>query len=194
VTSKRAPSPTKLSIDYLRAQGYVVGQVERINRGAATRGIVITHDLFGFADLVAVRADVPGVLLVQVTAGGNGPARERKILSLTASGVCRRAGNRIEVHDWRKRGKLKQPTLYRTDIGSETVVVAPATSNAARGATMSPAKASEAKGAGNLAVRTFQPGLAHGPECPDCRVKNPIHPVYREVKAGMRAGYPKGSR
>ena len=109
-------TPTARSIALLRAEGYVVGQVERLNRGAASRGVVITHDLFGFADLAAVNG-VPGsgTLYVQVTAGGHGPEREAKIRSLGSARRVLLAGNRIEVHDWRRR-KVRGTAVERVQV------------------------------------------------------------------------------
>ena len=56
---------------YLRDQGYTVAIVEHYNCFTKRR-----HDLFGFADLLAIRENE--VMLVQVTSGTNVSARDRK--------------------------------------------------------------------------------------------------------------------
>jgi len=69
-------------------------------------------DLFGFADLVMVRAGSrpssmmdtpPGLVAVQVTGGGNGPARVAKIKAEPAAAAWLRAGAKIQVWDYRQR-------------------------------------------------------------------------------------------
>lgn len=67
-------SPSSRSAAYLEAQGFMVGKVDRYI--AACRQ---TFDLFGFGDLIAVKAGAPHVL-IQTTSGANLAARVDKIL------------------------------------------------------------------------------------------------------------------
>lgn len=90
-----ATSPTQRSLKYLRDQGYTVAIVEWFNYWTKRR-----HDLFQFADLMAIRENE--VLLVQVTSGTNVSARIKKIAENEHIGAVRKAGIRVEVHGWRK--------------------------------------------------------------------------------------------
>lgn len=92
---------TQRTKDLLQAQGYIVDYGERVNAGAAKRGVHVKNDLFGFADLAAIHPDEKGTLYIQVTEGGHGPERVRKILALNAAKVALKGGNRIWVIDWR---------------------------------------------------------------------------------------------
>jgi len=93
---------------HLEALGWVVDVVEQ-----RIPHCFITRDLFGFADL-ACCAVGRGVLLVQATSGGNGPARAAKIRAEARAGIWLAASpfNRIQVHDWRKRaGQTKRELM-----------------------------------------------------------------------------------
>jgi hypothetical protein len=88
-------SPTQRSLKLLRDLGYTVAIVEHWNHFTKRR-----NDLFGFADLLAIRENE--VLLVQVTSGTNTSARVKKITESEHIGIVRDAGIRVEVHGWRK--------------------------------------------------------------------------------------------
>lgn len=88
-------SPTQRSLKYLRDQGYTVAIVEYFNYFTKRR-----HDLFQFADLMAIRKGE--VMLVQVTSGSNVSARVKKITENEHIGAVRDAGIRVCVHGWRK--------------------------------------------------------------------------------------------
>lgn len=88
-------SPTQRSLEHLRKMGYTVVVVEYYNAFTKRR-----HDLFQFADLLAIRENE--VLLVQVTSGSNVSARVKKITDNEHIGAVRKAGIRVEVHGWRK--------------------------------------------------------------------------------------------
>ena len=90
-----ATSPTQRSLKYLRESGYTVAIVEYFNYFTKRR-----HDLFQFADLLAIRENE--VLLVQVTSGSNVSARIKKITENEHIAAVRKAGMRVEVHGWRK--------------------------------------------------------------------------------------------
>lgn len=93
-----AATPTSRSLELLRRRGYTVAKVEHWNNFARRR-----QDLFGWADILAIRADRPGVLGVQTTSADNMAARLRKIASEPSARVWLLAGNRIVVHGWAKR-------------------------------------------------------------------------------------------
>jgi len=90
-------SPTQLSLRDLRAAGYTVAIVEHWNAFSRKR-----YDLFGFADLFAVRPSE--VLLVQTTSSSNASARVKKIMTEPNAVACAAAGIRVHVHGWRKVG------------------------------------------------------------------------------------------
>ena len=92
-----AKSPTAKSLAHLRCSGYFATVVEQWVPGANIR-----RDAFGFADILAVRADRSGVLFVQTTSRSNMSARRKKILSIMEASACVFAGNQIEVHGWEK--------------------------------------------------------------------------------------------
>src|SRR5262245_1589148 len=70
-----AVSPTARALVVLRQDGYLAAVVER--RPVPSKP-AITQDLFGAIDVVAIRADVPGVLGIQVTSSSNHAARRLK--------------------------------------------------------------------------------------------------------------------
>jgi len=92
-----ATSPTQLTLRRLRDAGYLAAVVEKWNQHARIR-----QDLFGFADVIAARADKAGVLLVQTTTVSNQSKRLAKLLAIPAVAVVLQAQNRIQVHGWKK--------------------------------------------------------------------------------------------
>lgn len=97
-------SPSKRSLEYLEARGFLVDNVERwIPRTK------IRKDLFGFADLLAIK---PGrTVAVQTTDASNFSKRVNKVLDCTGAAVAVKAGWIVEVHGWRKEGA--EPRLYQ---------------------------------------------------------------------------------
>jgi len=88
-------SPTQRSLKYLRELGYLVEVVER-----TIPKTFIKKDLFGFADLLAIRENE--VMLVQVTSGTNVSARVKKITESEHIDMVRKSGMSVFVHGWRK--------------------------------------------------------------------------------------------
>lgn len=88
-------SPTTRSKALLTAAGWEVAIVERWNPHARIR-----QDLFGFADLLAMRPRF-NPLLVQVTASG-WASRIKKIHEEPRALLALQSGFDIEVHGWRK--------------------------------------------------------------------------------------------
>lgn len=112
-------TPTQRTLSHLRARGWWPAVVERWLPHARVR-----QDLYGFADLVALAPDRPGVVAIQTTSAGNAAARRRKI---AAEPMARRwliAGNAILLHGWGKRkvkrgGKAVRWTLTEQEITLE---------------------------------------------------------------------------
>lgn len=103
-------SPTSRTLDKLRKEGYKAQVVEHWNSWAKVR-----QDLFGFIDVVAIRADCKGVYGVQATTYSNAWARVKKIREIEAALVWLAAGNRLEVWGWHnKQGKWD---AYVVDLG-----------------------------------------------------------------------------
>jgi hypothetical protein len=129
-------TPTARSLAKLRADGWLADKVER-------REGPNSHDLFGIADILAVRiikdwvltkytdpdrvinadrlrvemGDRGELLLVQATTAPNISARIRKIADNPNIGTIREAGIRIEVWGW------KAPTTKRRTWELRTVDV-----------------------------------------------------------------------
>ena len=92
-------TPTSRSLEFLRGQGYTAEVVERYNSFTRRR-----NDFLGFADILAFKIGVRGVLAVQTTSGSNASARIEKIRQEPKAGLWLAAGNQIVVHGWAKRG------------------------------------------------------------------------------------------
>jgi hypothetical protein len=92
----------------LRGEGFAVAVVER-----RLPHCHITVDAFGLFDVIAVRADLSGVLGVQCTSGSNHAARVRKLLANAVLPVWFAAGNGVQVISWRQ---LKGKWLPRREV------------------------------------------------------------------------------
>lgn len=92
-------SPTQRSLALMRERGYVAEVVERWNPHARIR-----QDLFGVVDIVCLGNGE--TVAVQATSdnGGSMARRARKIAESAHLGALRRAGWRIVVQGWKKRG------------------------------------------------------------------------------------------
>jgi len=91
-------SPTSRSLAHLRDAGWTVAIVEHWNHYAKVK-----QDLFGFGDLLCVRAGIPP-MLVQTTTQDNAAKRVAKILAEPRAETWLRSGCSIVVHGWAKRG------------------------------------------------------------------------------------------
>ncbi len=97
-------SPTKRTLDHMRKQGYLCDVVEKTIRTPTTQ---FKRDLFGFVDVLCLRDDE--IVAVQATSdnGGNVSSRIKKIESDELAekvAAVRKAGIRIVVQGWRKKG------------------------------------------------------------------------------------------
>ncbi len=117
-----AASPTTRSLDRLRKRGWTPGIVER------RLGKFVTVDLFGFADICAMKlGEVP--VLVQTTTGSNLAARRTKIYASDLAALALQSGFRIVLHGWRKLkvkrgGKAMVWTLREEEVTLAQVMLA----------------------------------------------------------------------
>ena len=100
-------SPTQRSLDHLRDGGWAPGVVERHPRPK------VTIDLWGFADIIAMKhGRTP--MLVQTTTGSNLAARRKKIHASDLAALALQSGFRIVLHGWvagRKEPREEEVTL-----------------------------------------------------------------------------------
>jgi hypothetical protein len=109
-------SPMKRSLRLLREEGFTVAIAEHWNAHARRR-----VDLFGFADLVAVRADQAGALAVQATTSSNASARLRKALAIPALRIWLASRNRFEVWSWKRNRQSGHWTVNRESVTLDDV-------------------------------------------------------------------------
>jgi hypothetical protein len=103
-------TPTALSLEHLRNQGYhveVVEQTKRVGKPGSMK--VWKVDLWNFIDLLAIRRGE--VLGVQVTSWSNVAARVRKITDSPLLPLVREANVRVLVHGWHADGRLRETDL-----------------------------------------------------------------------------------
>lgn len=101
-------SPTERSLQQARRQGYVVAIVERWNPFAKVR-----HDLFGFGDLLCMKAGEP-LLLIQTTTTAHLSERFAKLAALPTPALWLSTGNQVELWGWalrKPRGERKRWAL-----------------------------------------------------------------------------------
>lgn len=91
-----AKSPTQLSLEYLRKDGWLAEVVEKWIPGANIR-----KDLWGWCDIVALKDGV--TLAVQTTSLSNISARAKKIAESETISEVRKANWSIHLHGWAKK-------------------------------------------------------------------------------------------
>lgn len=95
----KKPTLRQQAVDLLHCYGWTVEVVERFERPPGRPAY--RKDLFGFADLLAVR---PGqTLAVQVCCPGDVPKHLQKLIKIPALKACLAAGWAVEVWGVRKR-------------------------------------------------------------------------------------------
>ena len=97
--SNRMSSPTSRTLAELRRNGYTAAVVERWNPWAKIR-----QDLYGFIDVLAIKANEKGVLAIQTTTTANASSRMKKSKESPNLRIWLDSGNRFEVWGWGKRG------------------------------------------------------------------------------------------
>jgi hypothetical protein len=95
----KSPTLRHRAVELLRCYGWTVEVVEHFERPPGRPAY--RKDLFGFADLLAVR---PGqTLAVQVSSPRHVPQHFRKLAGIPAVGACLAAGWSVEIWGIRKR-------------------------------------------------------------------------------------------
>jgi len=127
VVAEKKPKPfsaTQYSMKYLRRQGLTVEKTEQTVRAPdpviPNKWKTWKRDLFNFSDIVGVHPEHKGTLYVQTTTTDHQADRIHKIAGLAVVQLLIKAGNRIHVHGWGKKGprggrKVWQVTV--TEIG-----------------------------------------------------------------------------
>ena len=105
-------SPTARSLAFLRKHGWTAAVTERWNPYAKIR-----QDLFGFVDILAIRADHWGVLAIQATTFENRIARLHKICGEPRAETWVAAGNEVEIWGWKKIRKTGKWELTVVKVG-----------------------------------------------------------------------------
>jgi hypothetical protein len=100
-------TPTARTLRRLRRAGWTAAVVERWNPFGGVR-----QDLFGFADVLAVREGEPP-LLIQTTSASNLAARVAKALARPELRTWLATGSRFEAWGWGKRGAKGARKLWR---------------------------------------------------------------------------------
>jgi len=100
-------SPTARSLLHLRKRGCLAATVERWNPHAKVR-----QDLWGFGDILAVEPGRRGCLIVQACVTGDQSKRLAKIAEEPRVKVWLKAGNRVAVWGWSKRGQRDKRKLW----------------------------------------------------------------------------------
>jgi len=112
-------------MELLRSLQYTVEKVEhRLPRGWTT------VDFMGFADILAIRADLTGVLAVQATTTAHLAEHVKKVIDEPRSAIWLLSRNGIWVVAWgcKDQGDRKRWTPKVVDIttkGPETVILPP---------------------------------------------------------------------
>jgi hypothetical protein len=108
VLTDMADSPTSRTLKALRSDGYQAGVCEKWNAHCRIR-----QDLFGFADVAAIKSDVVGTLFIQACAACDQSKRMRKLLAVPSVRVALESANRVEVWGWRKSAKTNRWVVNR---------------------------------------------------------------------------------
>lgn len=94
-------TPTSRTKRLLEQQGYAVDIVERWIPGRGGKAFGVRRDLWGFVDLLAMKAGHP-ILAVQTTSGAHVADRIKKIRGIDHHRTWLECGCRIQVIGWRK--------------------------------------------------------------------------------------------
>jgi hypothetical protein len=103
-------TPTARTLEELRRQGYTAAVVEHWNPWAKIR-----QDLWGFLDVLAIKAGETGVLGVQCTTTDHASNRMQKAGENPNLPVWLASGNKFEVWGWAKRGARGDRKTWQLD-------------------------------------------------------------------------------
>lgn len=104
---KKATPLKGRSSAFMRKNGWKCGDVER-----HVPGVFITFDFMGFADLLAFKLPLIGVLAIQVTSASNAAAHRDKMAACENIPIWLLCGNKIELHLWSMKGKKDERKLW----------------------------------------------------------------------------------
>lgn len=102
-------SPTARSLVELRRLGYLAAILERWNPFAKIR-----QDLFGFADLLAVK-EGESIPAIQTATGANASARIHKIAASEPARTWLRCGHGLEIWAWSVKGARGERKTWSLD-------------------------------------------------------------------------------
>lgn len=102
---------TQRTLTMLRAAGHVCAIVEKWNPHVHRR-----QDLFGFLDIVCLKAGLSGILGVQSTTGSGHAEHKTKILGTAHAKLWLETGNRVWLVSWTKKGERGKRKLWTPRI------------------------------------------------------------------------------
>jgi hypothetical protein len=116
-------SPTQLSLNKLRKDGYTVSLVEKWvpQTPAGFKGAIIRKDVWGFGDILAVKISESSVVLVQTTSKANISSRLNKIKQIPEAGIWLASGNRILVHGWAQKKGSNRWLCKEIEVSFEVI-------------------------------------------------------------------------
>ncbi len=109
-------TPTARTLAECRKRGWRAQVVEQ-----TIPHTFIKRDLFGCIDIIALDGE-PGVLGIQATSGANGASRVTKIREQCwdVASEWLKAGNRLAVWSWAKRGKVGARKVWTVRVEQVT--------------------------------------------------------------------------
>ncbi|HEX5433529.1 MAG TPA: hypothetical protein VFY05_04775 [Candidatus Angelobacter sp.] len=118
--TKKRFNASQASGKFLKSQGYAVQNVEQTIRWPKKNGRrdehgrpleweMVKKDLWGFADLVAVKIGEKGTIYIQTTTADHAQDRIQKIAGIVEARTILDGGNRIHVHAWKQKGGNGKP-------------------------------------------------------------------------------------
>jgi len=110
-------TPTARSMTAMRETGWHPEVVERFNHWTKRR-----HDLFGFADILAMKKG-HAPILIQTTSSSNLAARRRKVLESPLAALALSGGFRIMLHGWGKYKIKRGGKAMRWRLREEEVTI-----------------------------------------------------------------------
>jgi hypothetical protein len=110
--------PNQLTLNKLRSEGYSVAVVEKFIAFPPPGHRV---DMFGFADIIAIRSDVQGSLAVNSTTKSNLSFHIKKYLENKNLPVWLKAGNKFFIHAWAKQGPRGERKLWKVHEHEMTI-------------------------------------------------------------------------
>ena len=103
--------PGQRSLEWFRKQGWYAYSVSRWVSQAGRR-----VDFAGFADLIAYSPSLGIIVACQATTTAHQSDRLAKILSLESAGAWMKAGGKVHVHGWAKRGPRGKRKLWTLTV------------------------------------------------------------------------------